>query len=61
MLADSTKSILFPLILNPDIKNETLVFESIIHLDFEGLFAEAQRSILSKSQLIKYKQELEFT
>ena len=60
LVADPTKSILFPLIINPGITYEILVSESVIHLDFEGLmnspFAEAQLSIISKSRLIKCKQ-----
>ena len=65
LIADPTKSILFRLILNPSIKNDILVLESIIHLDFEGLmhrpFAEAQLSILLKSLLNKRKQESIFS
>ena len=56
---------LFPFILNTVITNETMILESIIHFDFEGLmrspFAEDQLSILSKSQLIECKQETIFS
>ena len=65
LVAGSTKSILFTSILNSVITNETLVLESIIHLNFKGLmhslFVEAQLSILSKSRLIECKQESLFT
>ena len=53
LVVNLTKPILFPLILNSDMTNETLVFESIIHLHLQGLihspFAEAQLSICWKS------------
>ena len=65
LVADPTKSILFPLILNPAIIEEILVLESIIHLNFEGLihnlFAEAQLSSLYNSRIIECKQETIFS
>ena len=50
LVADPTRSILCHLILNPGITDETLVLESIIHLEF-----------LSKSRLIESKQESIFS
>ena len=35
LVAGPTKSVLFPLILNPGITNEIMVLESIIHLNFK--------------------------
>ena len=48
-VADLTKTILFPLMLNSGMTNDLSVCESIIHLELEGLL---QLSILGKSRLI---------
>ena len=57
LVADPRKLILFPLILNPDMTNETLVLDSIMH----SPFAEAQLSILSELILIECKQNSIFS
>ena len=37
LVADPTKLILYPLMLNSSATDEILVLESVIHVDFEGL------------------------